>query len=87
MEEIFYSLDHSNHLKEKDSQSIVPHQLSFMNDKIGFHKLRNSYKGKSMSLHLYAQPIEQCNFYCETSQKFIEKKLKFDTNREVVLDV
>jgi len=86
MKEVLYSLDDSNYLKEERSQSIVPHQLSFMNDKIGFHKLRNSFKGKSMSLHLYAKPIEQCDFYCETSEQFIERKLNYDTFRELILD-
>ncbi|WP_456441356.1 cysteine dioxygenase [Psychroserpens sp.] len=87
MEEVFYSLDDSNHIKEERSKSLAPNQLTFMNDKIGFHKLRNRFNGKSMSLHLYAKPIEQCSFYCDTSKQFIERKLKYDTFRELILDV
>lgn len=85
MEEVFYSMDNSNYLREERSTSMIPQQLSFMNDRIGFHKLRNCFKGKSMSLHLYAKPIEQCNFYCETSEQFIEKKLNYDTFKELTL--
>ena len=85
MEEVFYALDDSNYLREERSTAITPHQLSFMNDRIGFHKLRNSFNGKSMSLHLYAKPIEQCNFYCETSERFVERKLNYDTFRELIL--
>ncbi|WCO01102.1 cysteine dioxygenase [Psychroserpens ponticola] len=87
MEEVFYSLDDSNYLVEERSQNILPQQLSFMNDRIGFHKLRNRFNGKSMSLHLYAKPIEQCRFYCETSEQFIEKKLKYDTHKELIFGV
>jgi len=86
MEEVFYSLNDSNYLKEEQSQLIKPHQLSFMNDRIGLHRLRNRFKGKSMSLHLYAKPIEQCNFYCETSEQLIERKLKYDTFKKLALD-
>ncbi len=86
MKEIFYTLNNSNHPIEDRSQSILPHQLSFMNDRIGFHKLRNSFKGKSMSLHLYAKPIEQCSFYCENSEQFVERKLNYDTYQELITD-
>lgn len=79
MEEVFYSLDQSNGLKEEGSRFILPHQLSFMNDKIGLHKLVNSYQGKSVSLHVYAKPIKQCHFYCETSEQFISRKLNYDS--------
>ncbi|WP_431137247.1 cysteine dioxygenase [Psychroserpens mesophilus] len=84
MEEVFYSTDNFNNLREEGSQSLAPHQLSFMNDGIGFHKLRNHFKGKSVSLHLYAKPIDQCRFYCETSEQFIERKLNYDTFKEMV---
>ncbi|WP_323786891.1 cysteine dioxygenase family protein [Psychroserpens sp.] len=87
MEEVFYCLDNSGGLREERSQTIVPHQLSFMNDRIGFHKLRNRFKGKSLSLHLYAKPIEQCNFYCEDTERFIEVKLNYDTRKELMLDL
>lgn len=79
LEEVFFTLDRSDYLREERSQLIRPHQLSFMNDRMGFHKLRNRFKGKSISLHLYAKPILQCSFYCETSEQFIERKLNYDT--------
>jgi predicted metal-dependent enzyme (double-stranded beta helix superfamily) len=85
LEEVFYTLDSSDYLKEERSHMRRPHQLSFMNDRMGFHKLRNRFKGKSMSLHLYAKPISQCSFYCETSEQFIEKKLNYDTVKALTL--
>jgi predicted metal-dependent enzyme (double-stranded beta helix superfamily) len=86
MEELFYSQNKSNCLIQENSRYILPHQLSFMNDRIGFHKLRNCSQGKSVSLHVYAKPIEQCHFYCETSEQFIEKKLNYDTINSISLE-
>lgn len=86
MEEVFYTLDTNHDLKKEGSQSIEPHQLSFINDKVGLHKLKNVCEGKSVSLHLYAKPIDQCRFYCENSKQFIERKLNYDTFKELVLD-
>lgn len=86
MEEVLYSCENSNYLKKESTQFMQPRQLSFMNDRIGYHKLRNCFKGKSMSLHLYAKPIEQCSFYCDKTKQFIERKLKYDTFKELILD-
>ncbi len=85
MEEVFYTLDSSNTLIDEHSQSILPHQLSFINDRVGLHKLRNAFNDKSVSLHLYARPIEQCHFYCEQTKQFIERKLNYDTIKELIL--
>ena len=56
-----------------------------MNDKIGFHKLKNSNDGKSMSLHVYAKPIENCVSFDETSNEFIERTLSYDTFKELTI--
>ncbi len=82
MEEVFYTVDTDNFLVENRSHKIQPHQQTFMNDRIGFHKLKNVAQGPSLSLHLYAKPIENCSFYDETSSQFIRKKLKYDTVNE-----
>ncbi|WP_299228553.1 cysteine dioxygenase family protein [uncultured Psychroserpens sp.] len=85
MEEVYYTLTTNNDIKEEGSHHLLPKQLSFMNDRIGLHKLKNTYKGKSLSLHLYAKPIENCRSYDEASKTFIERELKYDTFREVEL--
>lgn len=68
-------------LKLIQSENLVEGKVSYMNDKLGIHKLKNSTKKRAMSLHLYAKPIDQCEFYCEDSKQFISKKLEYDTNR------
>ena len=79
MAEVFYTLDQDNYVLEIGSQKVMPQQLTFMNDSIGFHKLKNSSNGKSMSLHLYAKPIEYCRSYDEVTGSFIKKQLRYDT--------
>lgn len=85
MEEVYFTMDENQYLREVGSRKIDPNQLTFMNDKIGFHKLKNSCEGTSMSLHLYAKPIENCVSFDEATQSFIEKKLSYDTCKELIL--
>ncbi|WP_298760893.1 cysteine dioxygenase family protein [uncultured Psychroserpens sp.] len=84
MEEVFFNVE-DQHLRKVGSQKVLPHQLTFMNDNIGFHKLKNSYEGKSISLHVYAKPIEHCVSYNETSQQFIERQLTYDTYKQLIV--
>jgi len=53
-----------------------------MSDDQGYHKLQNDFEGRSMSLHIYAQPIENCKAFDESSQQFIDKSLSFDTDKD-----
>tara|TARA_R110000751_G_scaffold245379_1_gene345388 strand:- start:769 stop:1299 length:531 start_codon:yes stop_codon:yes gene_type:complete len=85
MEEVFFTIDDDQNLREVGSKKVESNQLTFMNDKIGFHKLKNSNLGRSISLHLYAKPIENCVSFDEVSQTFIERQLSYDTYKELAL--
>ena len=84
MEEVCYTIDSQRYLREIHSRKFSAKQLSFMNDRIGFHRLKNINDGRSMSLHIYAKPIENCVSFDEPSQRFIERKLSYDTFRQLV---
>ena len=85
MKEIYFNINDDNDLQEVGSHIIQPNQLTFMNDKVGFHKLKNcNQSGKSMSLHLYAKPIENCVSFDETTQSFIQRELSYDTYKELI---
>ncbi|WP_299337342.1 cysteine dioxygenase family protein [uncultured Psychroserpens sp.] len=84
LQEVYYTIDTQNYLREERSQRLAPKQISFMNDKIGFHKLKNVNQGRSISLHLYAKPIEHCRSFDDTSGRFIKTKLNYDTYQQVV---
>ena len=74
-----------NHLPFRvDEQKMNNADLSYMNDKMGYHKLINIADGRSMTLHLYVQPIDQCYIFNEEEQKFILKDLSYHSyNKEL----
>jgi cysteine dioxygenase len=44
-----------------------------------YHSLENTYKGRSVSLHLYMKPIVKCNVYNQTTNQLECKTLTYDT--------
>ena len=50
---------------------------SYMHDRMGFHSIHNMAEGRSMSLHLYAKPIDTCNCYHEDKESFEPKDLSY----------
>lgn len=51
--------------------------VSYMNDDMGFHSLANTANGRAMSLHLYMNPIDECQVFNEDSEEFEKKKMKY----------
>lgn len=45
--------------------TLEPGQFGYINDNIGYHRLRNPLDRGSMTLHLYASPISQCELYSD----------------------
>ena len=82
MKEVFFNMDDNDNLIADDSQTVETDQVTFMDDSQGFHKLKNGHDGRSMSLHLYAKPIENCKSFDEKSQRFVKRSLNFDTNSD-----
>ena len=55
-----------------------PSDISYMIDSMGFHRLENIHNERSMSLHLYAKPIRNCQLFDENSKTFVSKKMSYD---------
>ena len=53
--------------------------VTYMKDFMGFHRLENVSKKRSMSLHLYAKPIRKCRAFDEKTKTFINRKLTYCT--------
>jgi len=53
-------------------------QLTYMDDKMGFHVLSNPGEHRSMSMHIYVKPIDRCRVYNPEESCFEEKKLSYD---------
>ena len=52
-------------------------RFSYMNDEMGYHSLKNTHSGRSMSLHLYMNPIDTCQVYNEETKTFDWKILSY----------
>ncbi|MEQ8908407.1 MAG: cysteine dioxygenase family protein [Vicingaceae bacterium] len=51
--------------------------ISYMNDDMGYHSLENIHDGRSMSLHLYMNPIDECNIFNEETEEFEIKEMEY----------
>jgi cysteine dioxygenase len=60
-----------------------PGDVAFMVDFMGYHNLENRSDKRSMSLHLYAKPIKNCNVYDSKKNEFFRKELVYDNVEEV----
>lgn len=66
-------------LSIENSEELIVGEVSYMNDDLGYHKLKNVANGRSLSLHLYMNPIDNCTSWCESTQSFVPVKLAYDT--------
>ncbi|AUC84076.1 hypothetical protein CW731_01665 [Polaribacter sp. ALD11] len=77
--ETIYKQDEVGKLIVFKSTISKPNDITYMKDFMGFHRLENISKKRSMSLHLYAKPIRKCNVFNEVSKTFVSKNLDYDT--------
>ena len=66
-------------IEEGAKEMIYANSLSYMNDNMGYHKIANLGQGRAMTLHLYINPIEECQVWVENEKSFIKKELAYDT--------
>ena len=77
--EDIYELDHNQKLIKLKTATLKEEEHCYMTDNMGFHDIHNVNDGESISLHLYAKPMNQCNVYCNKSDSFEFKNLNFDS--------
>ncbi|MDT0559348.1 cysteine dioxygenase family protein [Ichthyenterobacterium sp. W332] len=75
-------IDENGALKLIQCETLAEGNISYMNDKLGIHRLINNSDKRVMSLHLYAKPIDSCDFYCEDTKQFMTKSLQYDSKIE-----
>lgn len=78
-EERFDIDDETCKLKQTGEEYMKDGQISYMNDNMGFHRLINNDHKRSMTLHLYMNPIDRCRVYDEDKREFVESDLEYDT--------
>ena len=53
-------------------------ECSYIDDAIGWHCLCNNTNSRSVSLHIYINPISECLVFNETENQMIVKKLDYN---------
>lgn len=77
-EESLYANNEAKQLLSK--REVNEGEVAFLTDDIGFHSLRYNAEGLGMTMHLYANPIKQCQVYSESKAAFVDQKLVFDVD-------
>jgi len=77
--ETIYKEDANGELIAVKTQYLETGNCTYMIDLMGFHSLENISNKRSMSLHLYAKPIRNCQVFNVETHKFVSKELVYDT--------
>jgi len=77
--ELRFEKDDSDELQETSHLLLSPGNLTYMDDRMGYHSLKNETDGRAMTLHLYVEPINSCGVYNEEKAVFESKKMVYDT--------
>ena len=81
--EHIYSQNNGEELSVVKTTDAKAGDVTYMVDFMGFHSLENRSNKRSMSLHLYAKPIKNCNVYDSKKNEFVRKELSYDNVQEV----
>ncbi len=84
IKELIYKTDDLGKLSVVKSSISTTNDISYMIDFMGYHSLENLSNKRSMSLHLYAKPIRNCDVFDEDSGKFVNKKMAYHTCSELL---
>ncbi len=85
--ETIYKLDETGELNLVKSATSKTGDISYMIDFMGCHRLENLSNKKSMSLHLYAKPIRNCQCFDEHTKTFVRKDLVYSTVSEMMMNL
>ena len=62
---------------------LLPEKYLYVNDYLGFHSVTNSSKGRTLSLHLHARPVEGWTVYDPETNAFFNVKTGIDSVAEI----
>jgi cysteine dioxygenase len=64
-------------LKEKETVTVHPGEVSFINDSMGVHKVGNKTEKGAVTLHCYLPPYMESKCYCDKTSKFKKGHITF----------
>lgn len=77
MTELRFKQNEDGTLTETNKLNIVSGNLTYMDDSMGFHLLKNTSEQKAITLHLYMKPVEFCNVFNNDENCFNKQELSF----------
>lgn len=66
------------------TRTFDPGQVAFITDDIALHRIAPTGGHPGVSLHLYAEPIRECNLYCERTGRIEHKVMAYHSVRGVL---
>ena len=84
LEEHQFQLDSQEIPNQVNAETLKKLNVYHTNDEIGFHRLSNTSMNRSISLHLYAKPIDECSYYSEESKSLKTKILSYSNLKKTV---
>lgn len=79
IEEIRYDENNEGDLEATNKKTLTPGKITYMDDSLGFHALENNNDDKALTLHIYMNPIDECEVYDSVSESFESKELIYDS--------
>ena len=78
-EELYRLNENTGEMKYITTDILSQHEVTSVEDASVFHNLANISNGRSMSLHLYMKPIEECRIYDRETSEIRMVSLSYDT--------
>lgn len=75
-----FKLNSSNCPELAESKFLNKGGCSYIDDEMGYHNLENKSSNRSVSLHIYINPIDECLVYNDNEDCFKKKELTYKTN-------
>lgn len=77
IEEVRYQPRNGKKLEEVSRGKLGKNDLAYMVDEMGYHTLENLDDTRSMTLHLYMDPIEKCRIFDLKTGDYVWKELHY----------
>jgi cysteine dioxygenase len=77
VQEIRFEENENEELIEKQRITLEPGKLTYMNDEMGYHTIKNIGLSRAITLHVYASPIHSCKVYDDDKGTFELKELSY----------
>ncbi len=78
-EELYRINNTSGEMEYMSTEILSQHDVTAVEDANIFHNLTNISRGRSISLHLYMKPIEECRIYDAETSQIKRVSLSYDT--------